>query len=309
MTAWIAHCPAKVNLGLKVIGRRRDGFHEIVTLFQTIDLWDTLEAGAAETLSLEVTPPGSAPGDASNLVLRATRRLRERLPPPALLGARLRLVKRIPAGGGLGGGSSNAAAALLLLDRLWNTAVGAEELAVIGGALGSDVPFFLRGGTALGTGRGDQVRPLAPMVERPILLGVPPYELATAAVYAALAAPLTPRDAGVKVSRLFVNFAERNDFARITNDLETPAFGMRSGLAPFRDALVSLGADVALLSGSGSSVFGMFPAGTDLGPAASQLRRLFPDWTLHASRTVASGVRIEPAEGEGCEGGFGSAST
>ena len=309
MTSWIAHCPAKVNLGLKVIGRRSDGFHEIVTLFQTIDLWDTLEAAVADTLSLEVTPPGSAPDDASNLVLRAARTLRERLPSPVPPGARLRLVKRIPAGGGLGGGSSNAAAALLLLDRVWDAAIGAGELAAIASALGSDVPFFLQGGTALGTGRGDQVRPLPAIAERPILLGIPPYTLATAAVYAALPSPLTPRDAGVKVSRLFVNFAERNDFARITNDLEPAAFGMRSGLAPFRDALVSLGADVALLSGSGSSVFGMFPAGADLGPAASQLRRLFPDWTLHASRTVASGVRIEPAEGEGCEGGFGSASS
>lgn len=289
-----AMCPAKVNLGLHVAGLRRDGYHEIVTLFQAIDLWDVLEGDDAEALSLEVSG-GSVPCDERNLVVRAARLLHGRVERARGRGARLRLDKRIPAEGGLGGGSSDAAGALALLNELWTLDLRRPELAVLATELGSDVPFFLWGGTALGTGRGDTIQPLPSIPERPIVLGYPGFGLSTAEVYRVAAAPLTDPSAGVTVPRLFVKFAEGNDFGRVTNDLERAAFAMRGELAAFRDALTSSGAEVALLSGSGSTVFGLYRAGTGVTAIAEEMRGKFPDWTVRASRTIASGVQLVPA--------------
>ena len=283
MTALSVRCPAKINLGLRVLRRREDGFHEIVTLFQAIDLWDDLSAAEDDGLALHVEGEPS-PADETNLVLRAARLLG-----PGR-GARLHLVKRVPVGAGLGGGSSDAAGALVLLSRLWGLSLDRSALAALGAELGSDVPFFLAGGTALGTGRGERVEPLPPIGERPLLLGHPPFALSTPSVYAALEAALTPEHDGVTVSRLFVKFAEGNDFALATNDLEAPAFAMRGELRSFRDALSRTGAEVALLSGSGSTVFGMYGAGTELTAIADELRAAFPGWRVRASRTIASGV-------------------
>ncbi len=291
-----AMCPAKVNLGLHVHGLRRDGYHEIVTLFQAIDLWDVLDADDAETLTLEVSCD-SIPADETNLVLRAARLLHARVARARGRGARLRLAKDIPAGGGLGGGSSDAAGALALLNALWTLELPPAELGALAIELGSDVPFFLWGGTALGTGRGETIQPLPTVPVRPIVLGCPSFGLATREVYRGLGAALTVRSVGVTVPRLFVKFAEGNDFARVTNDLETAAFAMRGELGAFRDALLSTGAEVALLSGSGSAVFGLFRAGTDVTSIAGELRGGFPDWTVRASRTIASGVRLVPAVG------------
>lgn len=296
MRSITARCPAKINLGLHVAGRRPDGFHEIVTLFQAVDLWDTLTVEPDAGLSLEVDDP-TIPGDETNLVMRAARLLQSRVAAAAGRGARLRLSKSIPAGGGLGGGSSDAAGALVALDALWGLELGSSRRSALAAELGSDVPFFLGGGTALGTGRGERIEPLPPIAERPLVLGMPPFGLSTAEVYCALSAPLTPSGPGVNVPRLFVKLAEQNDFALATNDLEAPAFTMRAELAAFRDAVSRSGAEVALLSGSGSTVFGMFGAGADVQSVAARLRVAFPDWTLRVSRTVASGVLLRHARG------------
>jgi 4-diphosphocytidyl-2-C-methyl-D-erythritol kinase len=294
MSALRAICPAKVNLGLHVVGRRSDGYHEIVTIFQAIDLCDVLEGEAAEALTLEVSDP-SIPANENNLVVRAARLLHARVVRARGRGARLRLVKAIPSGGGLGGGSSDAAGALILLNELWALRLGSSELERLAAELGSDVPFFLFGGTALGTGRGATIEPLPPIRERAVLLGCPPFGLSTPEVYRALRAPLTADKADVTVPRLFAKFAEGNDFVLARNDLETAAFGMRGELATFRDELLRSGAEIALVSGSGSTVFGLFRAGTEVTSIADDMRGGFPGWTLKASRTVASGVRIVPA--------------
>jgi 4-diphosphocytidyl-2-C-methyl-D-erythritol kinase len=281
-------------LGLHVAGRRPDGYHEIVTIFQAIDLCDVLLGAPADVLSLEVTDP-SIPGDESNLVVRAARLLQSRVQRARGRGACLRLDKAIPAGSGLGGGSSDAAGALLLLNELWALRLGPPALTRLAAELGSDVPFFLSGGTALGTGRGETIKSLPPILERAVLLGFPPFGLRTPEVYQALLAPLTANGADVTVPRLFVKFAKGNDFALARNDLEAVVFGMRGELSTFRDALSRAGAEVALVSGSGSTVFGLFRAGTDLTSMEEGLRGGFPGWTLRTSRTVASGVQIVPA--------------
>jgi 4-diphosphocytidyl-2-C-methyl-D-erythritol kinase len=294
MPALRAICPAKVNLGLRVLGRRSDGYHEIVTIFQAIDLCDVLEGELADDLSLEVAGD-AVPAGESNLVLRAARLLGARVESARGRGARLTLHKAIPVGSGLGGGSSDAAGTLMLLNALWDARLSADELAPLAAELGSDVPFFLAGGTALGTGRGDTIEPLTPIPERAVVLGSPAFALSTPDVYRALALPLTGDSGDVTVPRLFVKFAEGNDFALAKNDLEAAAFGMSHELGTFRDALSRSGAELALLSGSGSTVFGTFRAETGIGSIVALLRDRFPDWTVRASRTVASGVRVVPA--------------
>ncbi|HVQ34440.1 MAG TPA: 4-(cytidine 5'-diphospho)-2-C-methyl-D-erythritol kinase [Candidatus Bathyarchaeia archaeon] len=287
----VASCPAKVNLGLSVLGRRDDGFHEIATIFQAIDLEDRLEVVEAASLSLTCDDP-SVPADERNLVLHAARELQERFPSARSRGASIALAKAIPAGAGLGGGSSDAAGAILALASLWELDLDASVRGEIASAIGSDVPFFLHGGRALATGRGEVITALPPGPSRPLIVGTPARPLSTAEVYRALAAPLTPPEPAVTVTRFLVKLAEGNDFARAENDLERAALTMRPELAAFKGALLDRGAEVALLCGSGSSVFGMFAGSAEAGEAATRLAGAFPDWTLRVARTIALGARI-----------------
>jgi len=286
-----ARCPAKINLGLAVLGRRADGYHDIATVFQTIDLEDRLSAITASELTLSCDDP-SVPRDERNLVLRAALSLRDRVQGARGRGAAFALEKRIPAGAGLGGGSSDAAGALLLLDALWGLGLGESALREIAASIGSDVAFFLAGGRALGEGRGEILTALAPGPERLLVIGTPPEPLSTAAVYASHAATLTPPDRGVTVSRFLVKLAEGNDFARAENDLERAAFAMRPELVAFKSALSREGAEPALLCGSGSSVFGMFAGAAEAGEAARRLAVGFPDWAVRVARTTPHGARV-----------------
>jgi 4-diphosphocytidyl-2-C-methyl-D-erythritol kinase len=283
-------CPAKVNLHLEVLGKRPDGFHELRTVFQAIDLWDVLEGEPDGDLSLTCDDP-SLPCDATNLVLRAARALRERLGPGP--GARLHLSKGIPAGGGLGGGSSDAAGALLLLNRLWTGGLGRQELATLAAGIGSDCPFFLWGGTALGTGRGEWIEPMPPMPARDLVLGFPPFGISTAEVYARLAA-LTPPAAGVTVPALFTKFSPEKDFGAARNDLEGAVLEGWPELGVFRARLLDEGARLALVSGSGSTVFGLFDDAAAATRAGASASGAFPSWRVRTSRTVARGVGFEP---------------
>ena len=154
--------PAKINYALEVLGRRADGYHDIVSIIQSLDLSDRIRLSPATDLELEVAGEATAnlPGTAeANLALRAAVALREAVRRPEL-GARLQLEKRIPAGTGLGGGSSDAAAVLLGLDRCWRLGLAKDDLAGLAATIGSDVPFFLHGGTSLASGRGEIIEPL-----------------------------------------------------------------------------------------------------------------------------------------------------
>ena len=285
-----AACPAKVNLHLEILGRRPDGFHELRTVFQAIDLWDILEAESAPDLSLTCDDP-SLPSDGTNLVLRAALRLRERLGPGP--GARLHLRKGIPAGGGLGGGSSDAAGTLVLLNHLWKGALQRDALAELAAEIGSDCPFFLWGGRAFGSGRGERIEPLPPGPELDLVLGFPPYGIATAEVYRRLAA-LTPPAAGVTVPALFTKWPPEKDFGPARNDLEGAVLEGWPELGAFRARLLAEGARLALVSGSGSTVYGLFDDATEAARAATIVSGAFPSWRVRTSRTVARGVGLEP---------------
>jgi 4-diphosphocytidyl-2-C-methyl-D-erythritol kinase len=284
----IAQCPAKVNLTLRVLGRRPDGYHELRTVFQAVDLWDTLEAEAGRGLRLRCDPPGIAEGG-TNLVLRAASALREAAGRPDL-GASLVLRKRIPVGGGMGGGSSDAAGALLLLCRLWGVTLPGERIRALAARLGSDVPFFLQGGTALGRGRGEDLVPLPFAGPRPILLGIPPFGTSTAAVYAAL----TAGGADVSLRRLSAgNWRKDKEFSAPCNDLEATVRARWPELGKFRDALAEEGALQASVAGSGSTVFGVFGDEAHRRRAAEALGPMFETWKLLETRAIRGAAHVE----------------
>ena len=284
----IARCPAKVNLTLRVLGRRPDGYHELRTVFQAVDLWDTLEGTLAPGLHLRCDPPG-APEDGTNLVLRAAAVLREAAGRPDL-GASLVLRKGIPVGGGMGGGSADAAGALLLLSRLWALSLPGRRIRALAATLGSDVPFFLQGGTALGRGRGEDLVPLPFAGPRPILLGIPPFGTSTAEVYAAL----TAGGADVSLRRLSAgNWRKDKEFSAPRNDLEATVLARWPELRRFRDALAGEGAVQASVAGSGSTVFGVFADAARRDAAAAALRSMFVTWKLVETRAVRSAAHVE----------------
>jgi 4-diphosphocytidyl-2-C-methyl-D-erythritol kinase len=175
-----AEAPCKINRELRVGRLRADGYHEIRSIMVAIDLADRLTAEDAESIQLDCDD-ASLPSGPENLVVRAAAQLAEAA--GVRRGARIRLEKRVPAGGGLGGGSSDAACTLRLLSALWRLAVSDEDLQRVAAGLGSDVPFFLRGGEAEVTGRGELVAPRPDSPPASLILLVPPISVSTAAVY------------------------------------------------------------------------------------------------------------------------------
>jgi len=256
---------AKVNLGLEVLGPRRDGFHELRTIFQTIGLHDQISMRLLpRRIEVSCDHP-DVPAGASNLATRAARALRRRA--ATTRGAEIHIRKRIPVGGGLGGGSSDAAAVLIGLNHLWGTGLGASELRSIARRLGADVPYFLVGGTALGLARGDEVYPLRRQIRGHVVVVDPGRPVSTASVFRRLADRLTPKEN----SNTIIRFVSRDlggedGFSALTNDLEQVALAGAPDLAVqarrIRRVLAREGARLVLLSGSGSSFFGLFDNAT-----------------------------------------------
>jgi 4-diphosphocytidyl-2-C-methyl-D-erythritol kinase len=198
LNRWVVRCPAKVNLGLRIVGRRSDGYHDLETTFQAIELWDTMTLAPAERLELTTDHARLEVGE-DNLVVRAARQLDPER------GAAIHLRKGIPIQGGLGGGSSDAAGALLGLCRLWDVDPGPQALAAAAAELGADVPFFLVGGRALGRGRGDRIEPLADPAALALVLGTPPFGVSTAWAFEAWDERLTAGMNDVSLSPLFAH--------------------------------------------------------------------------------------------------------
>ncbi len=251
---------AKLNLGLEVLGVRADGYHELRTLFQSIDLHDDVRISETRSgVSVTCRQPG-VPKGRTNLAHRAAGELLRRA--GVKRGVHIDIVKRIPVGGGLGGGSSNAAAVLLALDRLWGLGLGRPGLLRIARRLGADVPYFLTGGTALGVARGDEIYPLREQIRAFVVL-VPSRALRTASVFKRIDAQLTPRENSLTISR-FVSSDLRGAvrFGILENELEQAALEEAPDVAKsarrMRVILVEEGAVLAQMSGSGSTFFGLF---------------------------------------------------
>ncbi len=262
---------AKVNLGLRVLGRRPDGYHEIRTVLMTVSLHDRLEIHlGGRGIALEVDDP-AIPSGPDNLVFRAAERLLAELEDPP--GLALRLYKKIPAGAGLGGGSSDAAAVLVGLDHLLDLRLDRASLEGHAAALGSDVPYFLTGGTALATGRGTEVTPLPDPPFRELLIVHPGAALSTREVYAQIEEPLTlaPKPASIPgFERIPVDIAS---WVRSGNDLEPHAERLCPAIGAIRSLVQSAGAEVAAMTGSGSAVFGVFADAEARDRAADEAER------------------------------------
>lgn len=277
---------AKVNLDLRVLGARPDGYHELRTVFQSVELHDTLVcAQRSGPFALVCNAPG-VPLDSRNLVWGAAAALwtalgREGEPRETLVTIR----KEIPMQAGLGGGSADAAAALLGLGRLWGGATP-EMVRELAAGLGADVPFFLAGGTALGLGRGEEIYPLVDLPPHWVVIVMPPYGVSTAEAYAWYD---EDRAAGLREPRelqmLPVPWPTRA--AQMINDLEPPVVRRHPEIGAFKTALREAGAIAAAMSGSGSAVFGLFRSRTAAGKAVVSLSRRGTRALL--TRTVSRG--------------------
>ena len=239
---------AKINWSLHIIGKRADGFHDIETIFQTISLHDTLTFERADRFTLTCDDP-AIPVDETNLVARAAHAL-------GVEKVAIHIEKRIPAGGGLGGGSSNAAATLVALSKMFAIKVPLEKIAL---DLGSDVPFFLVGGRAHATGRGEIITPLEDLAPEPLLLVLPEERVMTTEAF-----------------RMW------NGTHDPVNDFEPPVFAKLPRLREYKQRLLDVGASWAAMSGSGSTIVGRFESAAARDRAAAH----FADLRVERAETI-----------------------
>ncbi len=287
----IARGHAKINLDLRVLGTRADGFHELRTVFQSIDLYDLVTCRARRGEFAIACRDPHVPRDDSNLAWKAARALWKAIgyagePRDTLV----RLEKAIPMQAGLGGGSADAAATLVGLARLWiggRSGLDPQLLRDIAATLGADVPFFLWGGTALGLGRGEEIYPLVDLPRHAVVLVMPPFGVSTAEAYAwydeeRATGPRTeqaPREMQV----LPVPWPSRA--AQMINDLEAPVAQRHPEIAQVKLHLRQAGAVGASMSGSGSAVYGLFRTRAAAAAAARTLKR--PGWRVLLTRTLS----------------------
>jgi 4-diphosphocytidyl-2-C-methyl-D-erythritol kinase len=271
---------AKINLDLRVLGKRPDGFHELRTIFQTISLADSIaieyQRGRTRIdLKSNLNISGNLILQAADSVMKAMR---------ATGRLEFSLTKRIPLGGGLGGGSSNAAAVLLALPALLRKSVPIEKLMELAAELGSDVPFFLLGGTAAGLGRGTELYPLpdarlSDPRQRPGLLVIAGIHSSTAAAYAALNRKVLPEVPPDMIHK-FQGVAWDME-SGWTNDFEKVLFDQHPQLESIQRKLLKLGAWRAMMTGSGSALFGLFPSREMRDRAAEWFRKEFANYQVH----------------------------
>lgn len=258
---------AKINLDLRVLGIRADGFHELRTVFQTISLADSLDLAftPGRRTAIELDDALAIP---DNLVERAARAAMDAL---RIAGrVEMRLTKRIPMGAGLGGGSSDAAAVLLALPKLAGREIPPARLRQLAESLGSDVPFFLIGGAAAAIGRGTELFPLPDVPPAPGLIVAPGIHVNTAQAYRDLSPMLdsAERKIGEFQARLWTGGATAG-----ANDFEAVVFAQHPELAAWKKRLLKSGAQTAMMSGSGSALFGLYSTSTEAARAKKSLAR------------------------------------
>ena len=274
--------PAKINLFLDVIRKREDGYHDLGTVFQTIDAGDTLEFSSRDDgeIHLDYSNPQEYPVE-SDLVYKAAVALRSHVGNNDL-GADIFLDKIMPLGAGLGGGSADAAAALRALNRLWELRLPPAELERIGAKLGADVPFLVRGGTAFAEGIGERLSFISPLdlpAGEVLLIATPHDSVPTKDAYAGVPKSGPDRWEKYKLAWETGSEAERSfgssllDSGSFFNAFEISVFPKHPLVSALKDKILDLGARVALMSGSGASVFGIF---TDRATAETAAETLKP---------------------------------
>lgn len=261
---------AKINLDLRVLGARPDGFHELRTVFQALALHDTIRCVPRKgPFAIECSSAG-VPLDESNLIWRAAQTLWRALRRPGRVRDMVvQLEKQIPLQAGLGGGSADAAATLMALAQAWRVPVKPSQLTDVAAHIGSDVPFFLSGGTALGLGRGEEVYPLADLPRHWIVLLIPGFGVSTSEAYGWYDAERELSRAPREPQHVPGPWPSRA--AQMINDLEAPIAAHHPEIDQMKAALKRAGAVAAAMSGSGSTVFGLFQKRRDAVIAAEGL--------------------------------------
>ncbi len=286
--------PAKINLGLKVYRKREDGFHEVETILQMVDLYDTITLRRIEGDIIVVScNNNSVPEDENNLVYRAAELIQRHIKVDK--GLLIKIDKHIPVSAGLGGGSSNAAVTLLGLNRLWDLGLKKDKLIDLAKLLGSDVPFFIFGTRAIGRGRGEELQPLSSGERIPIVLVNPNLSLSTSWVYKNLNLRLTNKENSINLLTPLLERGEIKKIGRyIFNDLESSAIKRFPVIKDIKDKLWSLGAVCSMMSGSGSTVFGIF---TDYNIAKEACHKLrIEEWSVFLTETIVDLQEIYPGE-------------
>jgi 4-diphosphocytidyl-2-C-methyl-D-erythritol kinase len=275
---------AKVNLSLRVLGKRNDGFHELCTVFQTVSLHDTIHFTESENLELTCSDL-TVPVDGRNLILKAAALLRAQF--RVSHGAAIHLEKHIPSPGGLGGGSSNAAIALIGLARFWDLD-DSIDLHRIASDLGSDTVFFLYGGTAIGTGRGEVIEPIADADARFMLIVTPEASVSTRDAFERMNAPTLTNVDSNRILRVCRTEAESLDLQHsvLINDFEASVFDAHPEIRRVKETLLELGAVNAAMSGSGASVFAIFDK-TETRQAAIKALDHESTWRKFAVATIS----------------------
>ncbi|HTK38994.1 MAG TPA: 4-(cytidine 5'-diphospho)-2-C-methyl-D-erythritol kinase, partial [Pyrinomonadaceae bacterium] len=282
---------AKINLSQRVLGKRDDGFHELCTVFQTVSLHDDISF--ARQTSSQAAPEvvltcsdETIPTDGRNLIIKAANAFCKQY--QINHGAEIHLEKRIPSPGGLGGGSSNAAVALIGLAKLWNIPVSTDGLMKIARNLGSDVPLFLRGGTALGTGRGEEIESLDDFPAKYLAIITPDIDVPTRPVFEALNAPnltMPAPESILNVCRFDVKWVDFLQSA-MKNDLESVVFTAFPEVERVKQTLLELGAVHAGMSGSGASVFAIFDK-EETRQTALKALEIEPSWRKFAVAAIS----------------------
>ncbi len=290
--------PAKINLHLGVGPLRGDGYHDLTTVFQAVSIYDEVIARPAKGLHLTVSGTESlgVPEDALNLAWRAAELVADHEHVPAHVALEIR--KAIPVAGGMAGGSADAAATLLACASLWDTELGKADLLRLAGRLGSDVAFPLTGGTALGTGRGDQLTPVLTTGEFHWAFALADYGIASGAAYAELdrlrAAKLAPEPVGAPDAQLDALRAGdcQRLAATLTNDLEPAALSLQPGLQDVLDTGAELGALAGIVSGSGATCAFLCPDVFAAGQLRTELQRSGVCRSAVVASSPAHGARV-----------------
>jgi len=278
---------AKFNIYLGVHAKRSDGYHELDTAIQTIDLCDELEFEPLENSCLKVESNGDGvPSGSENLVWKALALVQEQFHPPGGMAVSIR--KHIPAQAGLGGGSSNAACAICVANTLWNLRLDQTQLERVGAMVGSDVPFFIQGGTQRCQGRGEILTNLTPMIDSDWIVVKAPFSLSTRSVFNRVRSILTPRNATISI--ILESLAKRNLLEVVDNsfnDLEGPAGELQPQLTEVWQWMLRKGLIGVRLAGSGSACIGLCPN-------AEMTDHILEDgrmqgWAVHHVRPVARG--------------------
>jgi 4-diphosphocytidyl-2-C-methyl-D-erythritol kinase len=278
---------AKINLFLHIHGKREDNYHELCTVFQSISLHDSITFEPSEDSGIHLTCDDPAiPTGEKNLIVRTASLLKKEFSIDA--GAKIHLTKRIPSPGGLGGGSSDGAIALIGLIKLWQINTDFNTIKKLGSALGSDVPFFLYGGTALGTGRGTDIIPLEDKKSAKLLVVTPPVNVATADAYSLLSKPSLTTAGSNRILKICHNEAEKllSEQSELRNDFEEVVFRSKPELARAKDSLLELKAVNVLMSGSGASFFASFADEASRLSAFAALKRE-TNWQVFEVETVS----------------------